>query len=322
MATISENLSTLNNIKNDIKKAINDKGGTAGDNMNEYAGAISALPSGGGELPAEIYLQFANSTANIIPMSLLSNINKSNMDNLFKNCSYLTSLDLNNITQITSGNSTFYNTGKSASVFELNLQNVNSISYAYETFRYCGVSQLVLPELTNLSDTNYFATDMTNCQRIEFPKLNKWKGSGATGIKFSFATLPNCTSISMPLLTNISSPSITPDPFTSSVPKLNTINFGSLQYLSATTFSKGISLSRATQLTSLYIGQIQNSANPINNLSYCTKLSHESLLNVINALRDGGATYGSSVYTIGATNLAKLSADEIAIATDKGWTLN
>lgn len=60
-------------------------------------------------------------------------------------------------------------------------------------------------------------------------------------------------------------------------------------------------------------------------LSKATKLTHESLMNVINNLYDLNLTYdvanGGTLYTqqllLGSTNLAKLTAEEIAIATAK-----
>lgn len=48
-------------------------------------------------------------------------------------------------------------------------------------------------------------------------------------------------------------------------------------------------------------------------------LTHESLMNVINNL--AGVTSLPKL-SLGETNLAKLTDDEIAIATDKGWILN
>ena len=64
-------------------------------------------------------------------------------------------------------------------------------------------------------------------------------------------------------------------------------------------------------------------------LSTCTKLTHDSLMNVINGLYDLNLTYnvagGGTLYTqtlnLGATNKAKLTAEEIAIATNKGWNV-
>lgn len=56
--------------------------------------------------------------------------------------------------------------------------------------------------------------------------------------------------------------------------------------------------------------------------SRCNKISHNSLMNVINDLYDI-ASKGCKVQrlNLGATNRAKLSEEEIAIATNKGWTI-
>lgn len=59
------------------------------------------------------------------------------------------------------------------------------------------------------------------------------------------------------------------------------------------------------------------------NLSWSTKLSHDSLLNVLNCLEDKSSDTSGTTWkvTLGSANLAKLTASEKAIATKKGWTL-
>lgn len=65
-------------------------------------------------------------------------------------------------------------------------------------------------------------------------------------------------------------------------------------------------------------------------LSNSTKLTHDSLMNVINNLYDLNLSYnvssGGTLYTqslqIGETNIAKLTAEEIAIATSKGFNVS
>ena len=54
-------------------------------------------------------------------------------------------------------------------------------------------------------------------------------------------------------------------------------------------------------------------------LSPCSKLTHTSLINIINKASD--VTEAPKTLTLGSTNLAKLSDEEKAIATAKGWTL-
>lgn len=55
------------------------------------------------------------------------------------------------------------------------------------------------------------------------------------------------------------------------------------------------------------------------NFTQSTLLTHDSIMSVINALET--KTSGTWTVTFGTTNLAKLTAAEKKIATDKGWTL-
>ena len=79
-----------------------------------------------------------------------------------------------------------------------------------------------------------------------------------------------------------------------------------------------------------YVTTNENSWLCTLDLSYSQKLTHESLMDVINNLYDLNLTYnvanGGTLYrqslVLGSTNLAKLTADEIAIATNKGWNVS
>ena len=77
----------------------------------------------------------------------------------------------------------------------------------------------------------------------------------------------------------------------------------------------------APELVNLIVGGVigQNGFD----VSPCAKLSHDSLMSIINALKDYSTdTSGTShTVTLGATNLTKLTDAEKAIATEKGWTL-
>lgn len=56
-------------------------------------------------------------------------------------------------------------------------------------------------------------------------------------------------------------------------------------------------------------------------LNECKNLTVESLLSLLNALKDYSASAGNYTVTLGTTNLAKLSDEQKAIATAKGWLL-
>ena len=79
----------------------------------------------------------------------------------------------------------------------------------------------------------------------------------------------------------------------------------------------------------LNLGQNYDTTLPVNYSAYTldlnasTKLTHDSLMNVINKIYDI-ATKGCKAQklTLGTDNKAKLTAEEIAIATNKGWTVS
>lgn len=69
------------------------------------------------------------------------------------------------------------------------------------------------------------------------------------------------------------------------------------------------------------MGSITNSSTYF--LQACPNLTHESLMNVINGLYDRkSAGYSTVTLKFGSTNLGKLTDEEKAIATNKGWTLS
>jgi hypothetical protein len=60
------------------------------------------------------------------------------------------------------------------------------------------------------------------------------------------------------------------------------------------------------------------------NFQVSGKLTHDSLMSVINCLKDYSEdTSGTEwVVTLGSANIAKLTTDELSIARNKGWTVN
>lgn len=54
-------------------------------------------------------------------------------------------------------------------------------------------------------------------------------------------------------------------------------------------------------------------------LSSCRAITHDSIMNVINKASD--VTASPATLTLGSTNLAKITDEEKAVATNKGWTL-
>lgn len=151
-------------------------------------------------------------------------------------------------------------------------------------------TDVVLPGLKN-AHTLWWTFSETKMSEIIFPDT---LGENVTKINFN-STFANTTA-----LTKIVFPSTVP-----------VLSFGYY----ARVFYK------CTALETLEIYNIANGTiqGPYDGFTYCTKLTVDSLMNIINALP---VTTNRRTLGLGTTNLSKLSEEQIAIATNKGWTLN
>jgi len=70
------------------------------------------------------------------------------------------------------------------------------------------------------------------------------------------------------------------------------------------------------------IYEISNIKVSTSNYFNANSLSHNTLIRILNALYDYSESSDTYTLTLGATNLAKLTNEEIAIGTAKGWTIN
>ena len=75
---------------------------------------------------------------------------------------------------------------------------------------------------------------------------------------------------------------------------------------------------RPTSIENLSVEKLPD-ADMLKAFASLSKLTHDSVMNLINALP---VSTGGHTLTLGSTNLAKLTDEEKAIAIDKGWTLN
>lgn len=115
------------------------------------------------------------------------------------------------------------------------------------------------------------------------------------------------------------------------IPQFNTANLYSANLMFGGC-SKLISLplfdfTKAEQLRSMLLGcsELTDLKGFINlavnlDLSSSRKLTVDSIMNVINEAKDLSET-GTATLTLGTTNISKLTEEQIAIASSKGWTL-
>lgn len=286
MKTIAEQLIQLNQIKSDIKQAIIDKGVPVSndDGFATYASKISAI-SGGGVQPVPEGIRFSNSTFYALPDLLQNGLDwggVSSMLGIFASCGNLTEVVLSGLSNVTTMQTCFQ---WCTSIKNISLDGLSKLKNLSSCFHQCtSLTTLTLSDLSVLENLSY---TFNSCNKLESIVL-----SGLNHVKTMLKCFNGCRSLSSVTLSGLHEVSSMSDCFSGCT---------SLQHLSVDSWGTVI-----TDLTSWRI-------------SVCTGLTHDSLLNLINALYTTNVT---RTCTIGTTNLAKLSAEEIAIATNKGWTLN
>ena len=218
----------------------------------------------------------------------LSNFDTSevtNMDSMFQGCNKLTSLDVSNFntSKVTTMNSMFYNCTNLTSLDVSNF-NTSKVTTMYNMFGSC-------TNLTSLDVSNFGTSNVTNisqmfynCSKLTSLDLSNFNTSKVTNMNWMFYNCKNLTS-------------------------LNLSNFDTSSVTNMSQMFQG-----CTNLTSL--DSMQNI--PVSLSLSQTKLDQTSLVDVINNLATVTTT---RTLTLGETLLNKLTPEQIAIATNKGWTV-
>ena len=233
---------SLRNVFHDIAQAIRAKGVSGTMKPIEMASKIGEIQTGGGSEPTNPRAVFAYdkwSTSIVVPNTLVVDMMSiDNLNNLFYNCTSLSSLTL-------------------PDGFGRTAVNIGAC------FAGCkSLTSLTLPDGFGQNAQHFvwnFVGCFQNCKKLESLHLPSGFGRNASGLQNCFNECPSLTTI-------------TGNP-----------NFK-------------VSL----------------------NLSPCSKLTHDSIMVIINGLQTVTTT---QTLTLGSTNLAKLTEADKKIATDKGWTL-
>ena len=177
--------------------------------------------------------------------------------------------------------------------------NTRYFNYAWN---YCSLlTEFPLIDTSNGRDFRYA---WYNCSSLKsFPMLNLGKGTNFMDAWYNCSSLTEFPMLDLHNGTNFNSAWNGCSSLT---------DFAQVDLSSGTNF--GGAWNRCSNLTNLGgFGVIKENFD----LSPCTKLTVESLMNVINQ----AATVTGKTMTLGSTNLAKLSDEQKSVATSKGWTL-
>lgn len=219
---------------------------------------------------------------NLEEVVLLDTKNGIDFNSMFRNCSKLKTIPQFNTEKANSFWSMFFNCSMLTNIPLLNTSNVTIFQ---ETFFNCK-SLTTIPKF-DTSNGEYFESMFNGCTSlIEVPPLNTSKG--VPFIKMFY----NCSSLK---------------------------DIGGLD------FGKG------TRYTDAFFGcyGLENirfmSINVVNNelsFSYCSKLTVESLLSILNALSDNSELDTTYTVHLGSANIAKLTDEQLLIAYSKNIALD
>ncbi len=197
---------------------------------------------------------------------------------------------------------------------------INGTSAYYLFYQCTGLLEVPLidtSKITNFNGTFYACSSLTT-----IPQIDTSKGTNFDRFCIGCSSLTTVSQIDTSKGTNFSFAFSTCLKLTT-VPLLDfslANNIGSVFYNCSSLKNLGglKDLGKAYSTTAT-----TNSSNCILDLSKSTVLTHESLMNVINNLYDiASKGCNTQRLVLGSTNLAKLTEEEIAIATNKGWTVS
>lgn len=219
----------------------------------------------------------------------------------FNRCKYIIAIPLLDTSNVTDMNSMFQSCKSLVSIPLLDTHRVTNMNMMFiKCESLVSIPQLDTHSVTNMSRMFYSCESL-----VSIPLLDT---SNVTNMESMFAYCSTLTSIPQ-----LDTHSVTDMTFMfnycsllKSIPRLNASNVTNMGSM----FYQCVALTDFGGLTNLKVDL---------DLSPCYELTHDSLMNVINEAAD--VTSSPKTLTLGATNLAKLTDEEKAIATNKGWVL-
>ena len=237
-----------------------------------------------------------NSCSQLTTVSPFDTSNATDMMYMFGSCTLLKTIPQMDTSKVTNMNYMFYNCNLLKAVPQLDTSSVTNISHMFEG---CGALTSV-PQLntSNVTDISYM---FKGCSKLEeLPDFNCVKVTNF-GTSSSYSWLNGEVPIKKIGVVDCDS-----------VTNINYF-FGNYSRTKLTEFGGCRNLGKASSVSN---------TNGSYFMAYAPNLTYESVMNVINLLYDRAANGLSNLtLKLHANHMAMLSDDDIAIATNKGWTL-
>ena len=253
---------------------------------------------------------YANSGLTEIDLSHLDTSQVTAMTCMFQFCSGLTEIDLSHLdTSQVISISDMFAWCSGLTEIDLSMWNTENLANMSSLFTQCEKLKSVNLENINTSKVKTMMNIFDSCKNLTTLDLTNFDTSSLENLSGSFRNCSKLTSL---------------DISTWDLSKINVISsmFSSDSKLTNLKFGKNLGKG--------YNRNYSNYSSFTLDLSSCKLLTHESLMSVIDGLYDLNIKYnvanGGTLYTqklvLGSTNLAKLTEEEKAIASNKGWVLS
>lgn len=310
--SISKEIERIQQAKKDIGDAIVRKGGSVSGTIDTYAKSVMAL----GDVSFRTAIDIVNkSDAKNVDLTMISPKNETSLQDLFKGNTNLININVSNwdTSNITSLKGAF-----------AAMQNLESVDFA---------------EWNVTKVTNFYAL-FDDSRKVNTIDVSKWDTSSATNMEWMFCRInvthldvsnfdtSNVTNMHAMFIGNSSLIQLDVSNFdTSNVLNINTmfayfdvceeLNINGLNLARCTSMNNTFAYSnfKVIRCDGLKFPDIDMSKIGLN---YSTALIVDSIVGLLNALPQSDKGYS---FQIGSDNIAKLSDEQKAIATDKGWTL-
>ena len=310
--SISKEIERIQQAKKDIGDAIVRKGGSVSGTIDTYAKSVMAL----GDVSFRTAIDIVNkSDAKNVDLTMISPKNETRLDDLFKGNTNLTNINVSN-----------WNTGSITSLKGAfsSMQNLESVDFAE----------------WDVSKVTTFYALFDDSRKVNTIDVSKWDTISATNMEWMFCRInvthldvsnfdtSNVTNMHAMFIGNSSLIQLDVSNFdTSNVLNINTmfayfdvceeLNINGLNLARCTSMNNTFSYSnfKVIRCDGLKFPDIDMSKIGLN---YSTALTVDNIVGLLNALPQSNKGFS---FQIGSNNIAKLSDEQKAIATDKGWTL-
>lgn len=284
--SISKEIERIQQAKKDIGDAIVRKGGSVSGTIDTYAKSVMAL----GDVSFRTAIDIVNkSDAKNVDLTMISPKNETTLNWLFFKNNKLVSVDVSNwdTSKVTDFKQAFSLTHNLESIDVSNWNTSNGVQFFAMFDEGYKISQLDVSKW-DMSSAENIDWMFCRCQSITSLDLSAWDTSKVISAHhlFAFCLLE--------------------------VLDLTGIDFRQVANINRV-FIENMKLS-VIKCTGLKLPNIEMSDIGLN----ASPLTVDSIVGLLNALPQSDKGYS---FQIGSNNIAKLSDEQKAIATDKGWTL-